>query len=34
MGDYKNSMADLLTLATTSQNIIFTLSMPSGTNKL
>ena len=33
MGDDKNSIADLLTLATTSQNIIFTLSMPSGTNK-
>ena len=34
MGDDKNSIADLLTLATTSQNIMFTLSMPSGTNKL
>ena len=34
MGDDKNPIADLLTLTTTSQNIIFTLSMPSGTNKL
>ena len=27
MGDDKNSIADLLTLATTSENIIFTLSI-------
>ena len=33
MRDDKNSIADLLTLTTTSQNIIFTLSMPLGTNK-